>query len=65
MFGDDSSIRDIYLKSESNSNVDSSSNFGLRFEHPDYVKDTERANTILAGSNHFQTLEIEVFTKTN
>jgi len=55
----------IWIKSDSNSNEDSSSNFGLRFEHPDYVKGTKRANTILAGSNKFRTLEIEVFTQTN
>jgi len=65
IFGDDDSVKDIWITSESNSNKDSSSNFGLRFEHPDYVKGTKRANTILAGSNYFQTLEIEVFTKTN
>jgi hypothetical protein len=65
MFGDDASERDIWITSESNSYEHSTSNFGLRFQHPDYVKGTERANTILAGSNYFQTLEIEVFTKTN
>ena len=59
MFGDDDSKRDIWIKSDSNSNEDSSSNFGLMFEHPDYVKGTKRANTILAGSNKFRTLEIE------
>jgi len=65
MFGDNALERDIWIKSESNSNENSSSNFGLMFEHPDYVKGTERANTVLAGSNKFRTLEIEVFTKTN
>jgi hypothetical protein len=65
-FGDeDADKKDIWITSESNSNEDSSSNFGSRFEHPDYVKGTKRANTILAGSNKFRTLEIEVFTKTN
>ncbi len=64
-FGDSGCVKDIWIKSESNSNENSSSNFGLMFEHPDYVKGTERANTVLAGSNKFRTLEIEVFTKTN
>ena len=29
-----------------------------------YPKGTEKANSILAGSHHFQTLEIEVFVRT-
>jgi hypothetical protein len=65
IFGDNGGKKDIWITSESNSNEDSSSYFGLRFEHPDYLKGTERANTILAGSNKFRTLEIEVFTQTN
>jgi hypothetical protein len=52
---------DIHVSSASNSNQDSSSNFGLSYKHPDYQCETEKANSILAGSEYFQTVEIEVF----
>jgi len=56
---------DFYIASGSNANQDSYSEFGKSYKHPDYPKDTEKANSILAGSLKFQTLEIEVFTQTN
>ncbi len=46
----------------SNSNKNSESEFGNSYKHPDYPL---KANSILAGSLKFQTLEIEVFTQIN
>jgi hypothetical protein len=57
--------RDIYISSGSNSNQTSYSNFGYDYKHPDYQNGTAKANSILAGSYNFQTLEIEVFVRTN
>ncbi len=51
---------DIAISDESNTE-DSHSDFGYRYQHPDYVCRTERAETILAGSMHFKTIEIEVY----
>lgn len=56
---------DIYIASGSNGNQTSSSIFGYTYQHPDYQTGTEKANSILAGSSNFQTLEIEVFTEVN
>ena len=56
---------DIFISSDSNTNRDSFCNFGWTYEHPEYLKGTERAKSILAGSYKFQTLEIEVFAKIN
>jgi len=38
---------------------------GYGYQHPDYVRETDRAQNILAGSNNFEIEEIEIFTKTN
>jgi len=54
-------VGDIDIASDSNSNQNSYSNFGLSYKHPDYQCETEKANSILAGSEYFQTVEIEVF----
>ena len=56
---------DIYISSDSNSNQTSFSNFGYDYKHADYQNGTEKANSILAGSYNFQTLEIEVFVRVN
>ena len=56
---------DIHIASDSNSNKDSFSNFGLTYRHADYLFGTKKANSILAGANKFQTAEIEVFVATN
>jgi len=56
---------DISISSDSNANQSSFSNFGYTFQHQDYPAKSEEANTILAGSQYFQTIEIEVFTKKN
>jgi hypothetical protein len=56
---------DIYISSGSNANHTSYSNFGYDYKHPDYQYSTEKAKSILAGSYNFQTLEVQVFVRTN
>jgi hypothetical protein len=56
---------EICITSDSNSNQNSLSNFGLAYMHDDYKYGTEKAKSILAGSYYFQTVEIEVFVVTN
>jgi len=56
---------DICIWSDSRSNKLSFSNFGYDYKHSDYPKGTDKAMYILAGSFHFQTLEIEVFVCSN
>ena len=56
---------DIHISSDSNSNQTSYSNFGHTYKHAEYQYNTEKAKSILAGSYNFQTLEIEVFIRTN
>lgn len=56
---------DLYISSNSNINTDSSSFFSLSYRHPDYVKDTNEAESILAGSRNFQTEQIEIYCKRN
>jgi hypothetical protein len=58
-------IRDICINTDSNINKKSYCDFGYSYQHPDYLKDTDIANNILAGSNFFETLEIEVYAKSN
>jgi len=56
---------DIHIMSSSNSNRISYSNFGAIYEYADYKYGTEKAQSILAGSHKFQTVEIEVFVLIN
>ena len=56
---------DIRIMASSNSNRKSFSYFGGFYEHADYQYGTEKADSILAGSYKFQTLEIEVFVLIN
>jgi hypothetical protein len=56
---------DISISSNSNANQNSYSNFGYAFQHQDYPAGSAKAQAILAGSQYFQTIEIEVFTKKN
>ena len=46
---------------DSNLNRKSFSDFGISYEHIDYRARETRSESILAGSYHFQTVEIEVF----
>ena len=52
---------DLYIADKSNTNDDSYSNLGFTYTHPDYQRDSERANSILAGTQFFEVDEIEVF----
>ena len=64
VFGSDGEyLRDIVILSDSNANEESYSNFGYAYKHPEYEPESEKAKSILAGSRHFQTAEIEVFAK--
>lgn len=56
-------IKDIVIRSDSNANQESYSDFGYSYKHPDYLKGTDKAKSILAGSYKFQTVEIEVFSQ--
>ena len=64
-FGNSTTGHDILIYSDSNTNKGSLCNFSSSYNHADYPKYTEKAKTILAGSYHFQTLEIEVFVCTS
>ena len=56
---------DIYISSNSNINSDNYSYFGNTYKHPDYQFLSPEAESILAGSDSFQTVEIEVYYKKN
>ncbi len=56
---------EIYIGSDSNTNQTSYCDFGGAFKHTDYQFGTEKAKAILAGSYHFKTVEIEVFSASN
>jgi len=49
---------DLIIRSKTNC----SSDLGYSFIHPDYALGTNEAKTLLAGSDHFQVSEIEVYT---
>ena len=58
-FGDG---RDLFISSDSNKN-NRYSELGSCFTHPDYSHGSNEAKSFLAGSNDFQTVEIEVYCK--
>ena len=58
-------FKDIDINTDSNINKKSYCDFGHSYLHTDYLKDTDNAENILAGSYKFETVEIEVYTKTN
>jgi hypothetical protein len=58
MFGND-----ICIANNSNTTMDSCSILGSIYQHPQYAKGTNEANTFLAGSHKFQLDEIEVYQK--
>jgi hypothetical protein len=62
---DDDGIIDICIHSDSNINKESNCDFGYSYQHPDYLKDTDKAKKILAGSFYFETVEIEVYAQSN
>ena len=52
--------QDIFIATNSNTNLDSFSNFVYSYIHPDYPPNTEVARSIIAGKHHFQTMEKEL-----
>ena len=63
--GDDDKITDIVIHTDSNINKFSYCVFGYSYQHQDYLKDTDEAENILAGSFEFETVEIEVYAQSN
>lgn len=63
--GDLSNLDDFHIESDSNINQSSYTDFGCSFRYPDYLRGSDEARHILAGSNYFQTVEIEVFSRIN
>lgn len=59
------SATDILIYSNSNIELNSGTFFGHNYPHPDYPVGSEDAKCILAGSEFFNTVEIEVFAITN
>jgi hypothetical protein len=57
-FGDD-----ICIANNANTTMDSYSNLGFAYSHPQYAKGTSEAKSFLAGSFWFQLDEIEVYEK--
>jgi hypothetical protein len=58
IFGDD-----IIIANNANTTMNSSSNLGYCYRHPQYAYGTNEAFTILAGSHQFQMDEIEIYEK--
>lgn len=54
---------DINIADHSNMNIDSLSNLGYSYKHPEYMLGTTEAQSFLAGTPKFQTLNIEVYCK--
>ena len=54
---------DIRIAKNANTTMDSFSNLGFAYEHPQYAHGTDEAQSFLAGSYRFQLDEIEVYQK--
>jgi hypothetical protein len=54
---------DIYVANNANTGMNSVSNLGRTYRHPQYEEGTDEAKTLLAGSFQFQLDEIEVYKK--
>jgi hypothetical protein len=55
--------RDIYISDNSNTNNISYSDLGRCYKHKNYVYGSQKARSFLAGSQHFQVSNIEVYQK--
>ncbi len=53
--------RDICIESDSDININISNNLGKCYQHPNYRYGSNEAQSILAGTEKFQTIEIEVY----
>ncbi len=62
--GDDKYLQDIIIRSDSNTLQKSYSGFGYAYQHPDYQRETVKAESILAGSYGFHIEEIEIYAQT-
>jgi hypothetical protein len=51
----------IIIKNNANTTIDSYSNLGFNYKHPQYAYETVEAESFLAGSYKFQLAEIEVY----
>jgi len=56
-------MNDLHIADKSNININSFSNLGHSYTHPDFVYGSNEARSFLAGSYNFQVSEIEVYTK--
>jgi hypothetical protein len=54
---------DIHIANNANTTMNSCSNLGHTYKHPQYTFGTNEAKTFLAGSRNFQLDEIEVYQK--
>ena len=54
---------DIIINNNANTTMNSFSNLGHTYKHPQYAYGSNEARTFLAGSKYFQLDEIEVFQK--
>ncbi len=52
---------DIRIAGNANTTMDSRSNLGYSYPHPQYSCGTNEVKTFLAGSHYFQLDEIEVY----
>ena len=64
-FDKSSGISDLIIESNSNALNSCRSNFGSSYKHQGYPAGSSQAKSILAGSESFETVEIEVFAKKN
>ena len=54
---------DIAIANNANTSMESYSNLGYSYKHPQYEEGTNEAKTFLAGSHTFKLDEIEVYQK--
>ncbi len=63
LYGPSFGCSDLLIYTHSNTNENSFTEIGQSYKHGEFLLGTSRAKTILAGSSHFQTTEIEVYKK--
>jgi BTB/POZ domain-containing protein KCTD9 len=62
-YGPSFGMNDLHIFDKSNININSFSNLGHSYTHPDFVYGSNEARSFLAGSYNYQVSEIEVYTK--
>ena len=63
--GDGKHLKDIVIRSDSNTLQKSYSNFGYSYQHLEFPRETNNAKSVLAGSHTFHIEEIEIYAKTD